>query len=174
MTPPPRNAWATAFAAQSQSDWEVYKILSAEPYIPVCHSLHYLQMACEKIAKAYRCRDTSAPLDDLLSRHVGFAKFMSSFLGSPSMKKAYGRRNAQRLVLTQVARTLAREIEKLAPAVDRSAFPENAEYPWLSGDEVVAPCSYRYPALSLLRTSGGRAVLNLVARAIHEFETIRT
>lgn len=129
-------------------------------------------MACEKIAKAYRCRDTSAPLEDLLSRHVGFAKFMSSFLGSPLLKKSYGGRNAQHLVLTKIARSLAREIEKLAPSVDRSASPENAEYPWQSGDEVVAPCDYRYPTLSLLKTPGGRAVLNLVARAIHEFETI--
>lgn len=34
---------------------------------------------------------------------------------------------------------LAREIEKLAPATDRLAFPENAEYPWERGDKVFVP-----------------------------------
>lgn len=129
-------------------------------------------MACEKIAKAYRCRDTATSLDNLLSRHVGFAKFMSSFLSSPFMEDAYESRTEQRLILARMAKLLAREIEKLAPAVDRSGSPENAEYPWQSGDKVIAPCGYDYPALSLLETPGGRAVLNLVARAIHEFETI--
>ncbi len=55
--PASRDAWASAFAAQSRSDWQVYTLLAAEPSIPACHQLHYLQMACEKIAKAYRCLD---------------------------------------------------------------------------------------------------------------------
>jgi hypothetical protein len=36
--------------AQSRSDWQVYDRLAADPSIPPCHQLHYLQMACEKIA----------------------------------------------------------------------------------------------------------------------------
>lgn len=43
-------------------------------------------MACEKMAIAYRIRDTSAELDGsngLLRRHVGFDKFMRAFLLSP-------------------------------------------------------------------------------------------
>ncbi len=46
---PSREVWASAFAAQSESDWQVYDRLAAEPQIPSCHELHYLQMACEKI-----------------------------------------------------------------------------------------------------------------------------
>jgi hypothetical protein len=41
--PPSRDAWASAFAAQSRSDWQVYDHLAAEPDIPICHQLHYLQ-----------------------------------------------------------------------------------------------------------------------------------
>ena len=169
-----REAWASAFAAQSQSDWQVYDRLAAEPQIPACHELHYLQMACEKIAKAYRCRDTGTNLDDLLKRHVGFAKFIGSFLASPSMKAAYKGRDAQLREVSRLARALAREIEKLAPAVDRAGSPENAEYPWESGEDVISPCRYSYPRLSLLMSAGGRTVLKLVARAIQGFEPTMT
>jgi hypothetical protein len=131
-------------------------------------------MACEKIAKAYRCRDTAADLDELLKRHVGFGKFMGSFLASPSIQEAYRGRDAQRRQLTRIARHLAREIEKLAPSVDREESPENAEYPWASGEEVVVPCEYGYPSLSLLTGPGGRTLLSLVARAIRDFEATAT
>ena len=126
--PPSREVWASAFAAQSRSDWQVYDRLTAEPEIPSCHKLHYLQMACEKIAKAYRCRDTGTNLEELLKRHVGFAKFIGSFLASPSVKEAYQGRDAQLREVSRLTRALAREIEKLAPAVDRAGSPENAEY----------------------------------------------
>jgi hypothetical protein len=156
--------------AQSRSDWQVYDRLAADPSIPPCHQLHYLQMACEKIAKAYRCRDRSVKLEELLKRHVGFSKFLGSFLASPSVKEAYRGRAAQLREVAGFARALAREIEKLAPSVDRGASPENAEYPWESGEEVIAPCQYGYPRLSLLTSPGGRTLLKLVARAIQEFE----
>ncbi len=159
-----------AFLAQSRSDWEVFGRLAADASIPACHQLHYLQMACEKIAKAYRCRDRAVNLEELLKRHVGFSKFLGSFLASPSMKEAYRGRAAQLREVTAFTRNLAREIEKLAPSVDRAVSPENAEYPWESGGEVIPPCRYTYPRLSLLTSPGGRTLLKLVARAIQEFE----
>lgn len=168
--PASREAWAAAFAAQSRSDWQVFGRLAADPQIPVCHELHYLQMACEKIAKAYRCRDTATNLEDLLKRHVGFAKFIGSFLVSPSLKEAYRGRDAQLRQVAKLARALAREIEKLAPAVDRTGTPENAEYPWEAGDEIISPCHYSYPRLSLLTSPGGRTLLKLLGRAIQEFQ----
>jgi len=119
---------------------------------------------------AYRCRDRSVNLEELLKRHVGFSKFLGSFLASPSVKEAYRGRAAQLREVSGFARALAREIEKLAPSVDRAASPENAEYPWESGGEIIPPCSYGYPRLSLLTSPGGRTLLKLVARAIQEFE----
>jgi hypothetical protein len=40
-------------------------------------------MATEKLAKAYRFRDTATDEDALLTKHVGFQKFLNSFLLSP-------------------------------------------------------------------------------------------
>ena len=171
--PPPREAWAAAFAAQAQSDWQVCHLLSKQSDLPACHRLHYLQMACEKIAKAYRCRDTSAKLDQLLTRHVGFAKFMSSFLLSPAMRQQYRDKAAQLRQVRKGVLAIAREVEKLAPAVDGTDSPENAEYPWANGDAVVVPCEYDYPALSLLREPQGRTFLKLMNRALRDFGPVK-
>ena len=76
-----RREFAEAFAAQGRSDWLVYKHLSGllEPSFPRCHALHYLQMATEKIAKAYRVRDTPADVDDIINHHTGFEEFVNAF-----------------------------------------------------------------------------------------------
>lgn len=169
-----RMAWAAAFAEQGRSDWQVYDLLAKNPRLADCHELHYLQMACEKIAKAYRCRDTTTKLEDLLTRHVGLAKFVETFLSSPATRRAYRGRGAQLQQLSRLARTLAKEIERLAPAVDRAGSPENAEYPWESEGEVISPCQYSFPRLSLLTTAGGRSFLKLMSRAIQEFGTATT
>jgi hypothetical protein len=89
---------------------------------------------------------------------------------SPSIKEAHRGRDAQLRQVAKLARSLAREIEKLAPAVDRAGAPENAEYPWEAGEEVISPCHYSYPRLSLLLSPGGRTLLKLLARAIQEFQ----
>src|SRR5690606_30185041 len=133
--------------------------LQAAADVESCHSLHFLQMATEKLAKAYRIRDTSAPLEGdagLLRRHVGLVKFIRALLLSPKMKEAYEGRSSQLASFSKTATGLAREIEKLAPAVDQATTPENTEYPWLSGKTVVVPCEYTYPPLSLLERPGGR------------------
>ncbi len=127
-----RGKWAEAFLRQGRSDLQVYDHLVAlgESQVPRCHSLHYLQMACEKIAKAYRIRDTNAELDGergLLRRHVGFEKFMRALVLSPAIGEAYKGRTAQQRAIAKALMALAREIEKLAPAVARQSAPENAE-----------------------------------------------
>jgi hypothetical protein len=54
-----RADWVEAFAEQGKSDLIVYEILrnserNSNLDVPSCHRLHYLQMATEKIAKAYQ------------------------------------------------------------------------------------------------------------------------
>jgi hypothetical protein len=169
MTEEERRArFAAAFVEQARSDWSVYRLLASQADVKPCHSLHYLQMACEKLAKAYRLRDTASPVDELVKRHTGFAKFVGPYF-TAVLRPDYKNKDAQLGVVIQQARTIAREIEKLAPAIDRVSSPENAEYPWESGEKVVAPCSHGFPALELLRQAGGRAFLNLVARALDGF-----
>jgi hypothetical protein len=172
-----RRQFAAAFHAQARSDWEVYELLSRVPSgLPKCHELHYLQMACEKLSKAYRLRQPAANVDEIATHHVGFLKFINDYVRSPAMKARYAGKASAHKAMCKEAGKIAREIEKLAPAVDRAWSPENAEYPWERGnwDEgngtVLVPCSYPYPSLSLLRTPGGRSFIKLVDQALRDWK----
>ena len=53
---------------QVRSDFEVYKLLQNNPNIPVCHSLHYLQMLTEKLSKAFITRQEQS----IVKTHKGY------------------------------------------------------------------------------------------------------
>lgn len=163
-----RRAFARKFIAQARSDWGVYELLAKRADVAPCHKLHFLQMACEKLAKAHRLRDTDSPVDELLSRHTGFAKFVSAFC-KLMLGEQYRGKDAQLAAVIKASRTLAREIEKLAPAIDRHVSPENAEYPWERDEEVIAPCEYTFPSLDLLGAAGGRTFLKLIKQGLDAF-----
>jgi hypothetical protein len=148
-------------------------LLSESPGVEACHRLHYLQMACEKIAKAFRFRDTTTPESRLTTEHVAFSQFIENYLKSPDIRRRYHQRAEQLREVTKIARALAREIEKLAPAVARDTSPANTEYPWADGDHIVVPCEFAYSNLTLLTTPGGRTFMRLIAAAIHDFDQIR-
>jgi hypothetical protein len=166
-----RKAFAEAFIAQARSDWGVHRLLSEQEGVAVCHPLHYLQMVCEKLAKAYRLRDTKSPVSELVSKHTGFEKFVGAFF-AVALKDEYRGKDDQLRGLIKRSRALAREIEKLAPAIERVNAPENVEYPWERDDHVTAPCSYTFPSLELQRDAGGRAFLNLIERALNDYERL--
>ena len=161
---------AEAYAAQSRSDFEVYNVHLQN--VEECHRLHYLQMACEKIAKAYRLRDTPDFPEEKLYSHVFFSKFISNLLTSPQIKRRYVSRNAVLERLKHDANRFSREIEKLAPAVDREQAPSNAEYPWIQGQSVFTPCVFSFANLSLLKDQNGREFLKLIETAINDFQSI--
>ena len=161
---------ADAYAEQSQSDFRVYSehLRGAEE----CHRLHYLQMACEKIAKAYRVRDLVALGSHDLYSHLAFSRFIVGFLKNPQIRLRYAGRDAKRRQIERDAHVFSAEIEKLAPAVDREQTPANVEYPWAAGATVFVPCRHDYPLSRRLREQSGRDFLKLVETAIGDYETI--
>lgn len=167
-----RLGYARAFLLQARADWAVYELLSRADELPRCHALHYLQMASEKIAKAYRVRDTAAEVKDLTKHHTGFVKFMNQYLLSPRFKERYEGKDASLQALRRDAVRLARAVERLAPGVDGDTTPENAEYPWLAGERVVAPCEWPYSGLLLLREPSGRRFLKLLMEAFRDYDDI--
>jgi hypothetical protein len=164
-----RRAFARQFIVQARSDWGVYELLTGRPDVATCHRLHFLQMACEKLAKAHRLRDTKSRVEELLSSHAGFAKFVPSFC-KLALGEKYRGKDAQLARVIKDSRALAREIEKLAPAIDRRATPENAEYPWERDEEVIAPCEHNFPSLDLLGKAGGRTFLKLIKQGMEAFD----
>lgn len=171
--PSSRQDWARAYAKQSASDFQIYEHLLAQPGVPVCHKLHYLQMACEKIAKAYQFRDMATAESKLTTSHIAFSKFINSYLtSSPVVKREYEGRDAQLIGFKKKAHSIAREIEKLAPAVDQEHSPSNAEYPWEQDNNILIPCDYSYPNLSMLHEPVGLNFLRLIKEAIINFNGI--
>ena len=130
-------------------------------------------MATEKIAKAYRIRYTLSDVDELVRHHSGFEEFVNSFFRSPTIKAEYDGKDAALKTLQTNATALAREIEKLAPATDRVASPENAEYPWERNGQVLTPCIYGYPNLAVLKKPSGRATMNMIERAFRDYDKLR-
>jgi hypothetical protein len=166
---PSREEWAVAYHRQASSDWALFTELLARADVPACHALHFLQMATEKLAKAYRFRDTTTGEEALRTKHVGFQQFLNTFLLSPSMRAEFRGRHAQLASIRRGLAPIAQAVERLAPAVAREGSPGNAEYPWELGDRVVAPVDHAFDEVRLLRGAHGRAFLNVVARAIADF-----
>lgn len=169
---PTREDWANAYAKQSQSDFDIFLLFHDSDNYALCHAMHYLQMAGEKIAKAYRFRDTATSTNSLLTSHMAFSKFFSSFLKSNRIKSMYRNRDAQLQIVIKDCKKLAEKVEKLAPAVDRSGAPDNAEYPWSAGNQIFVPCEYSYPNLTLLKEPSGRTFIQLLKISIQEFEEL--
>jgi len=69
-------------------------------------------------------------------------------------------------VLTLI-RHLAGEIEVLNPAVRRDGHrPDNCEYPWEYGDQVISPLDWTFQPLHLVTVRGGPTFVKLLRGAI--------
>jgi hypothetical protein len=166
-----KDEWSRAYAKQAQADFETWKKLRVTDgvrNIPLCHQLHLLQMACEKLCKAFLVSKTTS-LEDLQSSHAYTAKTLHL------IAKNFFAHNSSRPLpkcsfRLSLIKNLARQIELLSPAVnDNQKRPDNCEYPWESPTGIIhIPCEYEFPNLNLLNEPGGRELLKLVGKAIQE------
>src|SRR5437764_15464800 len=118
--------WAAAFARQARADFDTWQQLQKNDSIPDCHRLLFLQMACEKLAKAH-LSSLGIGSRQLQSSHAYVAKnlpvILRKELGQLRVKPGAGR------AIIRHAKLLAQEIELLAPAVKRGGKrPDNCEY----------------------------------------------
>jgi hypothetical protein len=160
--------WSQAFARQAASDLDAREILAANTALPACHSLHFLQMACEKLCKASLISAGSAPAEVQRS-HAYIAKHL------PTIVRLYMSREAGRLPrdnwIVDAIRPLARKIELLNPAVkDGGRSPQNCEYPWAAQDgSVTAPADHKFD-LSLVFDRAGVALLKIIRQVAMEMQ----
>lgn len=137
------NPWREAYLRQARSDYETFKQLT-EAHL--CHRLHYLQMATEKMAKGFLC-DPSGP-DRPKNVHQAFSKFMRVARTIPRLSRVCGFPPSQFKMYLESLTPLAAEIEALAPT---GPDHPNPEYPWEENGVVVVPVEYAFPNLSLAR-----------------------
>jgi hypothetical protein len=146
--------WVRAYSLQALSDLEVRELL-ADNGVAKCHRLHYLQMAAEKVCKAYLIGANGRENVKNSHAYVQYTlpKLAQYFYGLESTSVAP-------IWLINGIKSFARQIELIAPACkDGGARPDNSEYPWLDGRETVQiPCQYPFPDFD----DGDRIVVKII------------
>jgi hypothetical protein len=134
--------WRTAYFQQAQHDYGVFRELRRRTDVAMCHKLHYLQMATEKLAKAFLSPRSGRPPPRV---HVALCNFLKMSKGRPEIRRLLGYENDYHAYCSYIDSLLsvAERIEKLAPVGGQERV--NPEYPWLDHDgNVVCPASYSF------------------------------
>ena len=157
---------------QSQSDLALFNQLRG-PNVGAheCHLLHYLQMATEKLSKAYLWRSGHPPPKS----HTGFVRFLKALLDRPSteldriaLTLGYKHRNDLDIWVRNV-RPLAYALQNIAPA--EALNGQNPEYPWPHDAPTHCPADHSFPLWNELSNTGqGRKLVNFIAKAIQHFD----
>lgn len=159
--------WVKALAMQADADLRAWQRYEENPIALVseCHKLQFLQMACEKLCKAYLIQAGARP-EDLRASHGYIANPLPVIIRQQIIDMGRDPRRMQG-VLTQV-RYLAEEVEVLSPAVARDGRrPDNCEYPWHAGDDVISPLKWTFNPSRLCTAPAGRTFLKLLREAIN-------
>ncbi|MCX7014538.1 MAG: hypothetical protein NTW86_18640 [Candidatus Sumerlaeota bacterium] len=118
--------WRTGLLAQALSDYRVFLCLGAMmDEVEMCHRLHYLQMAAEKLAKGLLSSGTTPPKLD----HSAFKSFVLEADKFVALSRACN--------FGDDTKAFKRFLKRLTPVAKRiaSLAPEgvgapNPEYPW--------------------------------------------
>ena len=163
------NSYQELWWQQAKSDYEAFELHRGSGSAQ-CHCLHYLQMATEKIAKAYFWRSGSPPQRS----HAGFAKFLK-FLGQIKGEKDR-ERIAKLFPFTRFSdfqkwkkdvMPTVHELEHLAPALANDG--PNPEYPWPHQRPKFAPVDHNFAIWSFMTSSRGRFLQGIVKVAVNRF-----
>lgn len=162
------NSYQEVWWRQAQSDHEAFVLVRSRGAAP-CHSLHYLQMVTEKVAKAYFWRSGLPPPQS----HAGFVQFLR-FLGQirPNQQTRIAnlftfKRYADFQNWIRAALPIAYDLERLAPALAGNG--PNPEYPWPHAQPQFAPANYNFPVWSLLASGQGRDLMRIIRIAVDRF-----
>jgi hypothetical protein len=158
--------WAEAFLAQARSDWQIYTKLK-QANEPSCHILHYLQMATEKLGKAYLLAGKTA-IDEVQTSHLAFTRFLRFISRNGKLQQELGMTARQMRLHVEHLLSIAHAIEKLAPALAGKGI--NSEYPWkVPNGKVVAPVRYNFSLSEQLDSPSGINLLKLVNIVLKKF-----
>ncbi len=153
---------------QAKSDHYAFVLLRGQGSAQ-CHSLHYLQMITEKLAKAYFWRSGIPPPRS----HAGFVQFLR-FLGHIRQKDRERIANLfsfNRFTDFQnwirAVQPIAYDLERLTP--DLANDGPNSEYPWPHAEPQHAPVEYSFPIWTLLTSGQGRDLMRVIRIAVHRF-----
>jgi hypothetical protein len=158
-------AWRLGYARQAKADFRMYQALEADPAAETCHRLQFLQMACEKLVKAFLCSAGEDP-GALLSSHAYVKAHLPTVLRQEAVFRNFTGPGAREVL--RRSRHLAEEIDVLAPAVKRGGRrPDNCEYPWEDAAGTLhVPLDWSFQPAQLVVIPSGRTILKLIQGAI--------
>jgi hypothetical protein len=160
-------SWKDAFRMQAASDFEVFEQLHGED-LSHCHSLHYLQMSTEKLAKAVALAG-GQPIQMVNRSHRAFTRFLQSTKRNHALQRRLGIKSSALKARIEAFLPTVDLIERLAPALSRDG--PNAEYPWESPNGVIhAPVEYDFEVASKIEEFSGRQLLGFIRICILNFE----
>ena len=146
------------FLAQARTDFTVFELLRAQPGLPACHALHYLQMATELLGKARAWKH--GPPANTHRAFVGFLRSLSTNRKAQKQLRFEGRNeNWEHMIRKCVP--LAERVEYLAPALALDS--PNPDDPWPREAPQVAPAEYVFEIWQELQeTAAGRQFVTIV------------
>ena len=152
--------WGEAYLEQARSDWQVWQIIH-QYGLPSCHELHYLQMACEKLGKAFLLIGGTILPEKAQSSHLAFKRFLQVASRNPELRTLLKMRASQFKLHIKQLLPIAESIERLTPALAQDG--PNVEYPWAAPDRtVIVPANYNFSEFRELRRPAGVNLLKLI------------
>ena len=135
--------WRSAYLRQAKSDYALFLMLT-EANAPLCHRLHYLQMATEKMSKGL----LTPPGGPRFARsHNALVNFMIVAKVRHDIREAsHFKSRTQFIAYIDSLIDTGRRIEDLSPEGDDHPNPE---YPWEVQGRIVVPIEYAFANLDL-------------------------
>ncbi len=165
------NEYQNLWWDQAKSDYHIFEILLKRDDVGQCQLLHYLQMATEKLAKAYLWRHKDVPPKS----HKGLVYFFRLLLQNCDSKNQD--RIAELFKFTRFidfqtwvksALTIVYDVEHLAPSLANNG--PNPEYPWPHDEPAIAPANHDFQVWKDLDSGKGRRLLKVIEIAIRQFD----
>jgi hypothetical protein len=164
---PTSEEWSRAFAKQALADFDAWNVLNLAmgiPPLPPSQKLHFLQMACEKLAKSHLLK-AGSKMSELEQSHAYTAKNIPTIVRQQMILGGENKRVADSV--RDQCKRLAREIELLSPSVDDGGRrKDNCEYPWRDAKSLRIPAEWEFTTLNLLTEPTGRNILKRIREAI--------
>jgi hypothetical protein len=168
-----RREWGLAYLEQARSDFKIYKLLN-DSQVEICHALHFLQMATEKLSKASLIMSGSVQSEDVQTTHCVFVQMLRAYRKNSSVAQVLDFKGPdtteafERHIKSLLP--IARWIETLAPALSLNI---NAEYPWRNATNLpTPPAQYTFPEWFQFGPRKQSQLLALVEQLLEQAENI--
>lgn len=152
--------WSAGYLEQARSDWAAYRVVESSDLLADCHALHYLQMATEKLAKAFLLASGDR-LEKVKSNHRAFTRFLQMVARNNGLQRELRLNGRQLAAHVRQLLPISQGVERLAPALAQDG--PNAEYPWESPKgKVNVPAMTTFKVAAQLKSPNGRILLKIV------------